>query len=274
MSQLELLKNQDVSFLLAGSYTEASTVDENGEPGGIYTRRWTITDIGTVARELTVTVEVDPAGTHAQRPGHLQHKGQRGMRGGPPVMSRTGRLAVAGFSLVELLIVIAILSIVMATAVGSFDTISRFFTRENVKSETQKKTRFGLETMIQDIMLAGLNPRGVSGSGVQMATGTSIRVASDLNFDGDFSDPFENTTYALNGSRLEQTNHLGAETLVDNVSSLGFTYFDRRGIELPEPVNIADVRSVGLNISLTRLGRGARQGGYAHLPVHIRCRNL
>ena len=57
MSQLELLKNQDVSFLLAGSYTEASTVDENGEPGGIYTRRWTITDIGTVARELTVTVE-------------------------------------------------------------------------------------------------------------------------------------------------------------------------------------------------------------------------
>jgi len=57
MSQLELLKNQDVSFLLAGSYTEASTVDENGEPGGIYTRRWTITDIGTMARELTVTVE-------------------------------------------------------------------------------------------------------------------------------------------------------------------------------------------------------------------------
>jgi prepilin-type N-terminal cleavage/methylation domain-containing protein len=57
MSQLELLKNQDISFLLAGSYTEASTVDENGEPGGIYTRRWTITDIGTMARELTVTVE-------------------------------------------------------------------------------------------------------------------------------------------------------------------------------------------------------------------------
>jgi prepilin-type N-terminal cleavage/methylation domain-containing protein len=57
MSQLELLKNQDVGFLLAGSYTEASTVDENGEPGGIYTRRWTIADIGTMARELTVTVE-------------------------------------------------------------------------------------------------------------------------------------------------------------------------------------------------------------------------
>ncbi|MCU0564482.1 MAG: prepilin-type N-terminal cleavage/methylation domain-containing protein [Desulfobacterales bacterium] len=57
MSQLEILKNQDVSFLLPGSYTEADTVDENGDPGGIYTRRWTIADIGTNARALTVTVE-------------------------------------------------------------------------------------------------------------------------------------------------------------------------------------------------------------------------
>jgi prepilin-type N-terminal cleavage/methylation domain-containing protein len=57
MSQLELLKNQDISFLSAGNYTEASTVDENGEPGGIYTRRWTITDIGANARALAVTVE-------------------------------------------------------------------------------------------------------------------------------------------------------------------------------------------------------------------------
>jgi prepilin-type N-terminal cleavage/methylation domain-containing protein len=57
MSQLEILKNQDVGILLPGTYTEVSNVDENGNPGGIYTRRWTITDIGTNARELTVTVQ-------------------------------------------------------------------------------------------------------------------------------------------------------------------------------------------------------------------------
>jgi prepilin-type N-terminal cleavage/methylation domain-containing protein len=188
-------------------------------------------------------------------------------------MSRTGRLAVAGFSLVELLIVIAILSIVMATAVGSFDTISRFFTRENVKSETQKKTRFGLETMIQDIMLAGLNPRGVSGSGVQMATGTSIRVASDLNFDGDFDNPSETVTYALNGTNLQQTNHLGTETLVEHVSSFRLTYFNAGGTELAEPINIADVRSVGLNIAITKPAGRAKSVTRAY-SVHIRCRNL
>jgi hypothetical protein len=57
MSQLEILKNQAVAALLPGNYTEGSTVDENGNPGGIYTRRWTITDIGPGARELTVTVQ-------------------------------------------------------------------------------------------------------------------------------------------------------------------------------------------------------------------------
>jgi prepilin-type N-terminal cleavage/methylation domain-containing protein len=195
------------------------------------------------------------------------------MRGAPPIRLRIGRLAVAGFSLVELLIVIAILSIVMATAVGSFDSISRFFTRENVKSETQKKTRFGLETMIQDIMLAGLNPRGVSGSGVQMATGTSIRVASDLNFDGDFDDPSETVTYALNGTNLQQTNHLGTETLVENVISFRLVYFNAGGTELAEPITIADVRSVGLSIAITKPAGRAKSVTRAY-SVHIRCRNL
>jgi len=57
MSQLEILKSQDISFLLPGSYNEGHSVDADGNSGGIYTRRWTITDIGTNARELTVTVE-------------------------------------------------------------------------------------------------------------------------------------------------------------------------------------------------------------------------
>ena len=63
--------------------------------------------------------------------------------------SEKGRRSAAGYTLVEVLIVIAIMSIVMGVAVTSFDNIGRFFTRENVKSETQKKTRFGMETMIQ-----------------------------------------------------------------------------------------------------------------------------
>ena len=68
MSQLEILKNREISLLIPGTYNDPSPVDENGQPGGIYSRSWTITDIGTGARALTVVVQWDRRG----RPGRVE----------------------------------------------------------------------------------------------------------------------------------------------------------------------------------------------------------
>lgn len=175
--------------------------------------------------------------------------------------------------MIELLLVIGVISILLGAIFSWFDNMGRFYKNENTKAGTQQSTRFGMETLIQDIQLAGLNPLGVAGGGLIVATATTIRIASDLNFNGNFSDPFENTTYALNGSRLEQTNHLGAETLVDNVSSLSFTYFDSNGALIPEPVNIPDIRSVGISLTQTRdSGRGNEIS--RTYRTRIRCRNF
>jgi prepilin-type N-terminal cleavage/methylation domain-containing protein len=57
IEQLEILKNQDVSFLIPGAYSDASQIDANGQPGGIYTRNWTIDNLGVGGRILTVTVQ-------------------------------------------------------------------------------------------------------------------------------------------------------------------------------------------------------------------------
>jgi len=178
-----------------------------------------------------------------------------------------------GFTMIELLLVIGVISILLGAIFSWFDNMGRFYKNENTKAGTQQSTRFGMETLIQDIQLAGLNPLGVPGAGLIVATATALQIASDLNFDGDFSDPFENTTYALNGSRLEQTNHLGAETLVDNVSSLGFTYFDRNGALIPEPVNIPDIRSVGISLTQTRDSGQGKEISRTY-RTRIRCRNF
>jgi prepilin-type N-terminal cleavage/methylation domain-containing protein len=179
----------------------------------------------------------------------------------------------AGFTLIELLVVIAVVSVVLGTIVGSFDSMSRFFSRENVKADTQKKARFSLDFMIQDIQLAGLNPHEVAGGGILAASPTSLQLASDLNFDRDFDDPFENVTYTLNGTRLDQTNHLGTDTLVQDVSDFRFTFFDADGNVLPEPINIPAIRSIGVTITLTcQAGRGADV--LRNYSTRIRCRNL
>lgn len=66
MSQLEILKNQDLSLLIPGAYNDPAPIDENGQPGGIYARSWTITDIGTGARALTVVVQWSRRGNLSQ----------------------------------------------------------------------------------------------------------------------------------------------------------------------------------------------------------------
>ena len=51
----------------------------------------------------------------------------------------------------------------------------------------------------------------------------------DANFDGDDDDTFEDITYAFNSvnGRLMQINPpLDPEVLIDNVTSLNFTYLD------------------------------------------------
>jgi prepilin-type N-terminal cleavage/methylation domain-containing protein len=57
IERLEILKNQDVSSLVPGAYSDASQIDANGQPGGIYSRNWTIDNLGTMGRIITVTVQ-------------------------------------------------------------------------------------------------------------------------------------------------------------------------------------------------------------------------
>lgn len=63
IEQLEILKNQDVSSLVPGTYSDASRIDADGQPGGIYARSWTIDTLGTMARIITVTVQWQRGGS-------------------------------------------------------------------------------------------------------------------------------------------------------------------------------------------------------------------
>ena len=69
-------------------------------------------------------------------------------------------LRSAGFTLVEVLMCIAILSILFGTIYRTFDTFNRSYANENVKAGVQQKSRLGIDLMARDIRLAGLDPLG------------------------------------------------------------------------------------------------------------------
>jgi len=63
-AQLENLKNQNVDLLVPGGPVQDpnNPVNAEGQPGGIYNRSWTIDNLGTAARRITVTVQWDRGG--------------------------------------------------------------------------------------------------------------------------------------------------------------------------------------------------------------------
>jgi type IV pilus assembly protein PilW len=196
-----------------------------------------------------------------------------------PIPIRRQALCSAGFTLVEVLMCIAILSILFGTIYRTFDTFNRSYTSENVKAGVQQKSRLGIDLMARDIRLAGLDPLGTSAAGFNPAntSSTSIQFSADLNYDGDLDDPFEDIIYALNGNLLQQTSDLGSgpltATLLDNVSALSFSYLDQEDNLLPEPVAVDQIRTVLISLTLQR--PAGRNGTVSRTyTTRVRCRNL
>jgi type IV pilus assembly protein PilW len=195
--------------------------------------------------------------------------------------NRPRGLSHAGFSMIELMTVIAILAILFTFMYKGFERLNRYYTAENVKASTQQSARIGVEMMVQDIRLAGLNPLGTAGAGVVAASPTSFQFTADVNFDGDVADPFEDIIYGLNldgtcVTCLQQTNHLGTETLLDNVNALAFNYLDDTGIAIPTAdlaTRRAEIRTVGITLTVNR--PAGRDGTVSRTyTTQVRCRNL
>ena len=178
----------------------------------------------------------------------------------------------AGFTMIEMLMALAIFSVAFGTIYQSFEHLTRSSTTENVRAGTQQGARIAVDFMVQDIRLAGLNPLGTPGIGLQAISPESIQFTMDANFDGDDDDTFEDIIYAFNSTdgTLMQTNELGAEVLVDNVTSLNFTYLDT---DDQTTSDLNEIRSV--TISLTMQRPAGRDGQVSRTyTTRVRCRNL
>ena len=202
----------------------------------------------------------------------------------------------SGFSLVELLVAIAIVGGVAAAIYGIFFTSNRTYITQEEIADAQQRARIGMDFMTRDIRMAGLDPFGnaedtVDGNmaGFKEATAAKIRFTMDLDMNGgiDISNSIADSTlneervsYELAGRELrrglyENTDDSRWDTLINNVSSLIFSYQDETGAVMPLPVTGNDLSRIrAVNISLTCEYRDAQGAVNSRtLSTTVTCRN-
>jgi len=187
---------------------------------------------------------------------------------GNPADQRTA--SPAGFTLVEMLVSILIISIISSASYSIFISLNRSYTTQNVASAVQQRMRAATDYMIRDIRIAGLDPLRIGGFGMVSATPTALRFTADKNMDGDTNDAAEDVTYSVAGGNLQLTDDQGTEIMSQNVANSSFIYFDEDGVVT---TNISDIRSVEINMTVRESSGGGKWVSRT-FTTRVRCRNI
>jgi prepilin-type N-terminal cleavage/methylation domain-containing protein len=197
-----------------------------------------------------------------------------------------------GFSLIELMVAMAMACIVLGAIYSIHAGLTKSYTTQNAAADVQETMRAGIDFMAEDIWMAGFDPLGTGSFGITAATDTSVHFTSDHNMDGTLtlvgtSRPLsdaEEIEYSLKGTQLikildgKTTWHDPDDVLVDNVTGLKFAYYDNDGAKLPKPPGelkdqLTDIRTIEVWMEVQApAGRG--QKVTRTYTTRFRCRNL
>jgi len=167
---------------------------------------------------------------------------------GAPIKSTTS----GGFTIIELLITLALSSMVLSAVAATFILQARFFEKQANIVEIHENTRAGMQMMTSELMMAGYDPTGVSGAALVSAGERSATFTADLNGDGDLSDSREKVVYALDEKDLQITRN--NQPVAENITALLFTYHGSDGGSLSQPVNPDEVKRIGIRMDAEYAG--------------------
>jgi type IV pilus assembly protein PilW len=191
----------------------------------------------------------------------------------------------SAFTLVEILVAMALIGIVAGAIYGIFISSSRSYHNQDRIAETQQRLRLALDFMVREIRMAGFDPIGnasdpigTPGAGIKEATAAKVRFTSDVDMDGVIEEQNgERITYLYHASSSEIRRGLYEgtasevwHTLVDGVSAVTFVFLDEDGAVT---ATVADMKTVA--ITVTCQGKDIHGDPFFRsASTRVRCRNL
>ena len=165
-----------------------------------------------------------------------------------------------GFTLVEIMIAMALGGIVMALIYTAFQSQQRSYLAQGQVEAMQQNVRAGLDIMTREIRMAGLNPPGEDSATITAADATSITFSMDLNGNKsivpDATNPGENITYSLytaaDGVKsLGRKNPTTNQAVAEYIEQLEFYYTLSGGTTktlTPTAAELEEIRTVQISI--------------------------
>jgi type IV pilus assembly protein PilW len=131
-----------------------------------------------------------------------------------------------GFSLVELLVAMAITTVVMAAVFKIYTTQQNSYVLQEQVAEMQQNGRTAKYVMTREIRMAGYDPTGLAQAGFISAGGNLMRFTMDItDEDGIITVPGDDITYSLSANKeLRRNDGANNQAVVENVEAVGFAY--------------------------------------------------
>jgi type IV pilus assembly protein PilW len=204
-----------------------------------------------------------------------------------------------GFTLVELLVAMAISALVMTAIYATFKNQQGTYILHELVASAQQNLRAGMLFMEREIRMAGCDPLGSAGAGINTANANSISFTLDYRnadafspsnvspSDGDLDDPNENITYVL-ATDTDDDNKINlyrtipgdpdpppeSRIIAENIEALDFVYLDGAS-----PTNVlnpgrTDITDAGVmasirSVQITMVAVAARGlPGYLYTNTH------
>lgn len=160
--------------------------------------------------------------------------------------------AEGGFTLIELMVAMAVVSILLVGIYATYVTQLRSHITQQLTLEMQQNLRVAMQVMARDIRMAGYDPTKLADAGVTTMLANSLRFTADLDEDGTVTGTDEDVSYAINvNGALGRDVGSGLQPLAENIDALNFVFLDEDRNSTSNP---NDVRS----IQVTIVGRSSR----------------
>nr|WP_320013432.1 prepilin-type N-terminal cleavage/methylation domain-containing protein [uncultured Desulfobacter sp.] len=185
----------------------------------------------------------------------------------------------AGFTLIEVLIALAISGILLGGVYAQFTSQQASYLAQDQVVEMQQNLRAGISYMTQELRMAGYDPYSSGTAGIETTNPTSVvftYVADDDKLDNDNADGDNDTstgadetgelqtiTFDLYDAYGDGDNDIGRQAgdsastkrvIAENIEALEFRYLDADGAVVTDP---NDIKTVQISI-LARVGKRDR----------------